>query len=228
MRSLGRIRFEERDYDGAADILVKYLDVRPDDAIARTQLGFAYIASGQEEKANQEWLLGGTAGYFYEEAKKSLQGQDFPRAFELADRAVKLSPQLPGPLYVRGRALTSLGRIVEAAISLRLSVELYDYLGVPGPESMLARGQYYSLAGGWKKALPAFEAVVQHKNSTIDQKFEAYEGMGKVYYVGLDKPAEAIDAYYAASELAPKNMWEFLNIGDILRDQQNVEGAREW
>lgn len=228
LRSMGRIAFEQKDYDGAADLLVKYLAVHPSDAIARTQLGFAYAASGQEDKANQEWLLGGTAGYFYEEATKSLENKDFQRAYELADRAIRLSPQLPGPLYVHGRALAALGRIGEAANSLRASVGLYDYLGEAGPESMMARGYFYLIAGGWKRSLSAFEAVTQHKNSTDEQKFEAFEGMGKVLSKRLGRPTEAIEAYSKAAELEPKNFWEPLNIGDILCEQGQVVEAREW
>lgn len=82
--------------------------------------------------------------------------QDYPRSLEAAEAAALISPEGGVVHFLRGRALLAMGRMPEAGLALRLSIQIdpsrtkaYLYLA----ESLSAQARYDEAEPIWKQAV---------------------------------------------------------------------------
>ena len=107
------------DYERAEAEFQKDIELEPDLADNHEQLGLLFSKMQRDEdakKAFREALRRDAKddGAYLGLAKLYLKQQKLPEALKMADTALRLSPEIHGGHYLRGRILSRLGREKEA------------------------------------------------------------------------------------------------------------------
>src|SRR5215468_4618698 len=115
---IGGINIDLTEFDAATAAYQKALEISPKNADARTALGDAYLRRNEPAKARAEYTIVMSAYPdralpLYRFADACLRMEDFGEAASAAEKALKIDPQERKARYVRGLALTRLGRTEE-------------------------------------------------------------------------------------------------------------------
>lgn len=116
---IGGIDTDLTQFDDAIAAYQKALEISPTNADARIALGDAYLRRNEPAKARAEYrsvmsAYPDRALPLYRFADACLRMEDFTEAAAAAEKALKIDPQERKARYIRGLALTRLGRTEEA------------------------------------------------------------------------------------------------------------------
>ncbi len=125
---LGTIRFQAKDYAGAADALEKCLAIKPDLVDALNTLGSTRQAMNDSARAEEAFLrsyaVDSNAFAAFSLARIYLGQKKLPEALDAIDKAAAKSPRESGVHNLRGVILNQLERYEEAVRSLETAVTL--------------------------------------------------------------------------------------------------------
>ena len=127
--NLAEVLLAQDDFEGASVHYQEYLKYRPDSAVALTNLGIAFAAMGQLDKAIHFFRLGlevnpNNAIAHLELAKVLLRQQDFGGVALHADQALRLKARDPVAHNLIGVARASQGRLDEAMEHFRQALAI--------------------------------------------------------------------------------------------------------
>jgi tetratricopeptide (TPR) repeat protein len=148
---------------------------------------------------------------------------------EAVDDVLRVRPNEPGALELKGDALTNLGRRPEALAAyegaaavdpanetLRQKIEEVR-VDVPG---LLSRALIGSASGNYVQALALFDEILEVDESNVNAL------IGKaVAYRRSGKPLEAVNCLDLVLGVQPNNASALLNRGSILQEEGDLEGA---
>lgn len=126
---LGEARRRAGDPEGAMDTLVRYLQQRPGDLAARSNLGALQIQCGliPEAIGSLQEVIRANPGYpsaLHNLGNALLQQERVLQALDAFQRAVKERPDFPASWYKMAFVLQKLGRMDEALPAYRRAIEL--------------------------------------------------------------------------------------------------------
>lgn len=150
--NLGTIYTRKQEWDKAEEAFKKVLELSPDNVEAYNGLANVYNAQkkfkeaqAMSAEANKRMTSGtgggGSATTYYNSAVISWNSNDFPKAHELLQQALKLDPNHADSHFMLGRVLINLGKLGEAATEF----ETYLKLAPNGPNAKEAQTNFEAL-----------------------------------------------------------------------------------
>ena len=127
---LGRTLFALKEYQQAQNKIESLLQKNPDSQQIRKFLAIIYLNKGQHAKADRLFLPKykeeprWDGGYFlHAQAYTKSTKPNYKKAFDLIQKALKLSPQTPHYLALKARILRSLGQPEKAKKALKEAIQ---------------------------------------------------------------------------------------------------------
>jgi len=147
--NLGAIHSRKQDWTKAEEHYKKALELSPESVESYNGLANVYNAQKKFKEASamsaeatkRSGGTGGNAESLYNQGVIAWNGNDFPKAQELFDAAVKADPKHAEAHFMLGQALLNLGKLPEAAKEF----ETYIKLAPDGPSAEKAKSNYEML-----------------------------------------------------------------------------------
>lgn len=151
--NLGTIYTRQKDWVNAEDSFKKALAGDPKSVDAYNGLANVYNAQGKTKEAQEMFAEatkvasaaaaagGGNATALYNGAIMAWNGNDFAKAHELLEQAIKVDPKHAEAHFMLGRVLINLGKLGEAATEF----ETYLKLAPSGPNAKEAQSNFDAL-----------------------------------------------------------------------------------
>ncbi len=152
----------EGDNEGAAGFLTELVDAYPNEVIAWMELGALAVSAGDIEAGVQYLLKSIEVDPVYKDAYWYLAlvyrySGAFDLALQTADKYLALVPHEPGPYHTRGTILARMGRLDEAVVSFKTSVQRKPDFGEY--RSMLELGKLYIYQREYPKAVECLQLI---------------------------------------------------------------------
>ena len=239
----------------AVRLILKALEVNPQDAIAHTNLGVAYANLKQHEKALEAYekaisINGNFADAHYNRGNTLSDLKRFDNAIQSYGKAIAINAKHARAYYNKGNALLELKRTSEAVACYRLAILIVpDY-----PEAFNNLGQALRELKDFSSALENFNAAIELKENYVDAYYNKADTLSslnrfheailmyeKVLIFNQDhydaynnkgnalkilkKYQDALFCYRQAIQLKPNFVEAWVNKGNLLKDIKRFEEA---
>jgi len=221
--------FDEGDLDRAIEGYSAALRLWPDFAEALNYRGFAYAFTGSHDRALADII----EGYRIEEDINIIEefaycyledefgtGNDFTRAFNVINAAIRIKPNLPDGYILRGDIYSSMEDYDRAISDYEAALRIYPDDVIAKSHMVMAlyiRGIEYRANGDIDRAIADWTAVL--KNDPYEYEASALMNRGYAYYDNGD-----YDRAIADWEAVLKNYPNYPYNADIMR---NIEVVRQ-
>lgn len=216
---LAREALEKDDPSKARSLIHPLLGTGNKEALQ--MLGRILWSQGSYEEAVQVWMSQGEFVILIQNANKMVADGNMNTALVAYKAAYEVDPQI-GTLPLANFYWLQLGDMENAEYFLRKSIN--EYPSSPNYISWLTRlGDVSKAQNKWDQAENAYRLSLQHQES-----YEAYLGLGWVYYFRDQRMETALDAFQKAIDLDKDNGEGYFAIGQLFMNENQYESAERW
>lgn len=164
----------------------------------------------------------GNATYFANLAAALNAAGRHLEAEESARRAFALAPERHETLHNLASALAGQRRWHEAALTYDQALALAG----DSPRTTMAAATAYAECGDHEQAVVRFKRVLDHPQSSPDQRINCWHGLGKAL-TALGRGKEAVECFRHALSVKPDHLHLLIDLGNLLKRLTNFEEARQ-
>jgi len=218
---LGVIFFQQKNSAKSLQLILKALEVNPQDAFAHTNLGAVYADLKLPEKALEAYekaisINPSFADAHYNRANTFSALKRFDEAILSYEIAISINATHARAHFNRGNALIELKRTAEAVTSYRQAILIAPNY----PEAFNNLGQALRELKDFSSALESFNAAIELKENYVDAYYNKADTLS-----ALSRYSEAIGLYEKALQINRDHYDAYNNKGNAFKSLKQYQDA---